>query len=75
MVGTEAKEWSLFIGVLVTNFIPLVEEDPDTLCWSKNPKSRDFTTKMGYKYQVESHFERDKKWWWTLIWEICASLK
>jgi hypothetical protein len=75
LVGAEAEEWSQFIGLMVANFIFLMEEDPDTLCWSKNPKSGDFTTKMGYKVWAESHFEGDKKWWWSLIWKISAPLK
>lgn len=67
LVGAKAEEWSQFIGLIVSNFISLVEEDPNTLCWSKNPKSGDFTTKMGYKVWAKSHFEGDKQWWWSLI--------
>jgi hypothetical protein len=38
LVGAEAEEWSQFIGLMVSNFISLVEEDPNTLCWSTRPQ-------------------------------------
>lgn len=63
LVAAEAEEWSHYIGLLNANFITLIEDDPDTLCWSKKQKTGDFTTKMGYK------------WWWSLIWKISDPLK
>jgi hypothetical protein len=73
--GTKAKEWNQFIIILVANFIILEEDDPNTLCCSKNPKSGEYIVKFGYKVWEKSHFKGDKKWWWIQIWKFNASLK
>ena len=54
--GMLAEEWSYFIVKLNTNFIKLVEEVDDSLCWSQNLAIRVFIAKLGYKVQDEVEF-------------------
>jgi len=88
LVGAEAEEWSQFIGLMFANFISLMEEDLDTLCWSKNPRkieipyaslktqNREISQqKWDTNFWPNLISKGDKKWWWSLIWKISAPLK
>lgn len=75
LVNDEASEWDHYVRLLVSNYIILQDEEPNKLYLSKNPKSGEFTTKLGYKTWIESLFTKEKKWWWRPVWKIHAPLK
>jgi hypothetical protein len=58
--GVEVEEWNRCIRLLVSNFIMLHDDEEDSLCWSKNVKIGEYTTKLGYKVWMED-CRREKK--------------
>ena len=69
-----AEEWSYFIVKLNTNFIKLVEEVDDSLCWSQNLAIRVFLAKLGYKVQDEFEFVSTIVCWLEIIWKLLSML-
>lgn len=61
--------------MLYSSFIKFSEEDEDILLWSKNMIIGIFTTKLGYKMQVEVSATRDKVQWWECVWKLHSLLK
>jgi hypothetical protein len=53
----------------------LHEEEGDSLCWSKNVHIENYIVKLGYQAIVEIEFIGERKWWWSIIWGMHASLK
>jgi len=66
--GDKVVDWEEYIKILYSNFIWLQQEAEDTLIWSRNEKTGQFTTKLGYHGQVEVQFEGNKMWWWKFVW-------
>jgi hypothetical protein len=62
-----SEEWCCFIGKLFSNHIRIEEEYHDTLAWSKNPLTRDFTAKLGYKAHLEYVSTDSSPWWWEHV--------
>jgi hypothetical protein len=62
------EEWSIYTGVLSSNFILLDEEKIDTLIWERNEKTGNYTTKRGYHLIASREFEGKNKWWWPFLW-------
>jgi hypothetical protein len=54
-----ADEWNHFIDILSSNCIHLNEEEEDSICWSKNTGTCEFTAKLGYNVVKEANFDRD----------------
>ena len=48
ITGAHATEWNRFLNTLVSNYIHLSSE-PDRLIWTKNTKTRQYTTKMAMR--------------------------
>ena len=69
-----AEEWNKYINLLVTNFIHL-GTDPDKLVWTKNPKTGQYTTKLGYQVSIEEQTGEEKKWWWKKLWHTQSPIK
>ena len=69
-----AEEWNKYINLLVTNFIHL-GTDPDKLVWTKNPKTGQYTTKLGYQVSIEDKTWEEKKWWWRKLWHTQSPIK
>ena len=67
LAGDLAEEWDWCII--------LHPDSPDTLCWSKNPRSGAFIAKLVYKTSVEDNFEGPKLWWWRALWKVRALVK
>jgi len=68
-------EWDTFIPLLCKNFISPDEESEDSMCWSKNPKDRSFTAKLGYKAWLKHSLVTPLKWWWKPLWKLKAPLR
>jgi hypothetical protein len=58
--GVEAEELSNYIGKLCSNCIRLSNDDEDSLCWSKNPRSGEFIVKLGYNVQAKAQFTGER---------------
>jgi hypothetical protein len=70
-----AAEWSHYICLLASNYILLNDEEEDSLCWSKNPRIGEYTTKLGYNVVAEATFSGEKCWWWGSLWKLQERLK
>jgi hypothetical protein len=68
-------EWNGYMGNINSNFIFLREGEADSLCWSKNSFSGNYTVKLGYQALVEEAFIGGKLRWWSHIWRLYAPLK
>jgi len=60
--GVEVEECIRCIRLLVSNYIMLRNDEEDSLCWSKNAKTGEYTTKIGYKVWMEDCRRGEKSW-------------
>ena len=75
IVGEHAEEWNRFLNLLVTNHVHL-GSSPDKLVWTKNPKTRQFTARLGYQATMEEQAAGGEiHWWWKKLWQIQSPLK
>jgi hypothetical protein len=68
------EEWDRYISLLCKIQIFLDQEVVDELCWSKNPKSGVFTTKLGYNSWFEDRQVSQPLWWWKPLWKLKSPL-
>jgi hypothetical protein len=72
--GQDTIDWNQFVDLLFLNYIRIQEEEEDSLIWTKNPATRDYTSNwISYSYGGTSLAE--KQWWWGPIWKLKAPLK
>jgi hypothetical protein len=62
-------EWHSYIVKLVSNFIKLKKED-DSLYWSKNVGTGEYTKQLMYATIMEARFSDENQWWWTILWKL-----
>lgn len=62
LIGPLAKECQSYVDILVTNFIHLADNEEDSLCWSRNVATRDYTVKLGYEALTLENFTSEIAW-------------
>jgi hypothetical protein len=60
---------------LKSNFICLIEEVKDTMCWWKNVDIGNYTIKLGYPTITKEATIGERIWWWFAVWDLHAPLK
>jgi hypothetical protein len=58
--GYLAPKWKSYVEKLVSNFIKVKEEEEETLSWSKNVATGEYTTKLEYAEIMEASIIGDK---------------
>jgi hypothetical protein len=61
--GDRAVEWTKYTEIICSNFINLLEEEDDSLCWSKNEISGNYNAKLGCLSITEGFVMGYRKWW------------
>jgi hypothetical protein len=64
-----------YVTSLKQGFIFLEVDKPDTIVWSKNKKSGNYTVKLGYLAIAKEQVEGVSKWWWKSTWKWKAPEK
>ena len=74
LTGEHAAEWNRFLNLLVTIFFHLGSE-LDRIIWTKNPKSGQYSAKLGYEVAIKELIVREDQWWRKRLWKIQSPLK
>jgi hypothetical protein len=61
--GEKDEEWYRYMCKLCSRHIMVVVEDIDSLAWSKNSLTREYSTKLGYNSLMEVDPNEPPKWW------------
>jgi hypothetical protein len=60
--GGLVVEWQQYVNLLHHNALKLMEED-GIIKWSRNPRSREYTVKLGYVAKFEKGLVVENFWW------------